>query len=949
MAEKLAYTHTDPAPGRLPLNDANQSPDSDQITENEDQVRTWEFNTSAEGDVIPLAYGLCDLDGKVSVIAKINEEVYAAVYVWCVGPIQSILQFRLNDSIELPEGTTVKHYLGTTTQPPDPTLKNRLTGYNDSYVHIDSLRRRTGIAYSVVLFPVDAFQGLPKATARVQGRLVPTTSGTRVYSDLAVTVLADLVVDPVIGLGRKLNMASYQTAINYNQKLSGSGLARNIRLKFASPQSIEKLIETARAYADVTIAYAGNEVFFIPNLEDAPATVALGPGDIIKNSLRIGYREQGTPPTTVLVTYSDYSTYPATRSEALVPADAPPAGVDREKRIAMPGLATHGQAYRVGKEYLARLYKAPLVVTWEMADEGVTFLVGDRVDLTYLPYQFNPVKLRVVETECLRPGRWRLRAEQFQSTGIEWTQNVSAPTTGTGSGGEYVIPPPPEDNVTELVITGLTLTQEDILDNRDPAQARIIVSWDPLDNKILQEYEVQAQVSGSPSWPYQYRVTGTTYQSEPTNVGYTYNVRVRARFTDGRTTAWALASIYLAKPSASLGPTTGLRATGGINCFSTDARPFSIEVAWGYPLGASNIKACHVYYHTINSYGAASLLATVAYPGRSYTLTGLATGQRYYFWTRLEDMAGNLGNWSSINGVAGSASCSADKVLGYISGLIEQTDLHNSLSSLIDSKLDDDSPPIIAIEEDIEGLSAQYTVKIQQGQYVAGFGLSVDAPDETGVRSNFIVRADRFAVGHPTEQPNGPEYPFIIQNGHTYIAKAAIGEAWIETANIAKWGIVPDKIAPNSTSETYPARSYAVTDASSGTWYTVYNKNFNFSNTYAAVYIGQALFEAQGTDYSGDANPTMGLRVILDGVVVKEIRYSMPQSYARPVLSGGGLSYVSAKHAGSVEAITVGNWSLGSRGVSNLKVQARIFTNYDRSTSKRYIGPLDSVVMLMKR
>lgn len=64
---------------------------------------------------------------------------------------------------------------------------------------------------------------------------------------------------------------------------------------------------------------------------------------------------------------------------------------------------------------------------------------------------------------------------------------------------------------------------------------------------------------------------------------------------------------------------------------------------------------------------------------------------------------------------------------------------------------------------------AKYTVKIDQNGYVSGYGLMSTANNSTPM-SEFIVRADRFAIGSPNNWANGsagnnvqPKLPFIVR------------------------------------------------------------------------------------------------------------------------------------------------------------------------------------------
>jgi hypothetical protein len=101
----------------------------------------------------------------------------------------------------------------------------------------------------------------------------------------------------------------------------------------------------------------------------------------------------------------------------------------------------------------------------------------------------------------------------------------------------------------------------------------------------------------------------------------------------------------------------------------------------------------------------------------------------------------------------------------------------------------------------VNGLNAQYSVKIDNNGHVSGFGLSSTATD-AGPSSAFIVRADKFAVIDPastddalgTTSPTPENIPFFIQGGTTYIKSAAILDASITTVKIQDAAIDNAKI-----------------------------------------------------------------------------------------------------------------------------------------------------------
>lgn len=108
----------------------------------------------------------------------------------------------------------------------------------------------------------------------------------------------------------------------------------------------------------------------------------------------------------------------------------------------------------------------------------------------------------------------------------------------------------------------------------------------------------------------------------------------------------------------------------------------------------------------------------------------------------------------------------------------------------------------------INGLSAQYTVKVDVNGHVAGFGLATTQNNGQTV-SDFIVLANRFSVIDPGNGSAAPIVPFTIQNGVCFmqnvvisgaligdasITSAKIGTAQIGTANIANAAITNAKL-----------------------------------------------------------------------------------------------------------------------------------------------------------
>ena len=109
----------------------------------------------------------------------------------------------------------------------------------------------------------------------------------------------------------------------------------------------------------------------------------------------------------------------------------------------------------------------------------------------------------------------------------------------------------------------------------------------------------------------------------------------------------------------------------------------------------------------------------------------------------------------------------------------------------------------------IDGLNAQYTVKVDAGGQVAGFGLASEPSAAGPNTSNFVVLADKFAVGAPGKTA---QYPFIIDtatnkvaiNGELVVTGSISGNALatnsVDADKLAANSVTADKIAVNSLS-----------------------------------------------------------------------------------------------------------------------------------------------------
>lgn len=85
----------------------------------------------------------------------------------------------------------------------------------------------------------------------------------------------------------------------------------------------------------------------------------------------------------------------------------------------------------------------------------------------------------------------------------------------------------------------------------------------------------------------------------------------------------------------------------------------------------------------------------------------------------------------------------------------------------------------------IDGLEAQYTVKVDVNGRVAGYGIATSPAQADGTESEFTVLADKFSILHPNAtDPTNPELVFTVSGGKTVMDAAYIINLTVTDADI---------------------------------------------------------------------------------------------------------------------------------------------------------------------
>lgn len=176
---------------------------------------------------------------------------------------------------------------------------------------------------------------------------------------------------------------------------------------------------------------------------------------------------------------------------------------------------------------------------------------------------------------------------------------------------------------------------------------------------------------------------------------------------------------------------------------------------------------------------------------------------KWRYWARNVSKTGVKGPWTSIDGMLIEVPESPRYLLDKITGEIMEGDLY----PLLGEKIDDSYNGMVSLEE---LTSSSYTVRIDTGGAVHGFGLMVDG---TTSRSDFIIRSDRFAIAAPQQYDQAGEpivstaaFPFIVDvtnpaNPKVLIKNAYIDKAYIES--LVTGSLIADKIVGQTITGTH--------------------------------------------------------------------------------------------------------------------------------------------------
>lgn len=300
-------------------------------------------------------------------------------------------------------------------------------------------------------------------------------------------------------------------------------------------------------------------------------------------------------------------------------------------------------------------------------------------------------------------------------------------------------------------------------------------------------------------------------------------------------------------------------------------------------------------------------------------------GDKWRYWARNVSKTGVVGPWTSIDGHLAEVPEDPAYLIDKISGEIREGDLYPALGEKIDASYNGvtEHTQILAVHgaaiqqqaaintEQGALINAAWTVRIDSGNAVSGFGLMVDGA--TG-QSDFIIRSDRFAIAAPQAYDqngkpvvNTAAFPFIVDVTNPASPKVLIKNAYIDQAfiqTLVTGSLVADRITGQTLTGTHIrggdmaiGSNFSVDSAGSATMLNAFIKGTIQSTNYGAGLTGWQIHNNGNAEFNN---------AVLRGTVYATGGWFQGTVYAEKLVGGAYTKkvYSSADHAFS----TTGSW-----------------------------------------
>lgn len=207
-----------------------------------------------------------------------------------------------------------------------------------------------------------------------------------------------------------------------------------------------------------------------------------------------------------------------------------------------------------------------------------------------------------------------------------------------------------------------------------------------------------------------------------------------------------------------------------------------VHLSWDPPHEVYNNHAyTNLYRAVVDDFGKAELIGREAGMFYSDKVRDDATSVEnplempgFYYWVTFTSTSAVEGPPNSPNGTFARPLPDAAYLLGQLSGQLGESELEEALRE----RLDGFGTSIQQQSQVVQGLSAQFTLKLDVNGYVSGFGAYND-----GKTADFAVLADRFWIARPGATKSAVK-PFMVVDGKVYIDSAFIRQASIQEGHL---------------------------------------------------------------------------------------------------------------------------------------------------------------------
>ncbi len=266
-----------------------------------------------------------------------------------------------------------------------------------------------------------------------------------------------------------------------------------------------------------------------------------------------------------------------------------------------------------------------------------------------------------------------------------------------------VIPPKVQPAPKNVRISSYTQVDQGI------AFTTLRVDWEAAESAIAYEAEWRRD---NGNWINAPRTSTLGFEVNGIYAGR-YQVRVRAINASEISSVWANAEeTQLNGKEGNPPKPLNLRATSEV---------WGITLNWGFDANTSDTLKTELQYSPENTADSMQLLADVPYPLKSYRMSGLKAGVRFYFRARLVDKSGNQSEWTSA--VLGESSTDVDGILEVVgdkfltneAGKQMQEQIDFSKEAIAELELDtiDVKQKVVSIDRDVEAVNEAVMMNTQ--------------------------------------------------------------------------------------------------------------------------------------------------------------------------------------------------------------------------------------------